>query len=200
MFRYFKIIGALVCFLFILSGCGNSPTHTITGFNCSGASVGSQIVIYGTGFDSNAPNNNLVAFTGAGGTPIIVPATSSFATSLTVTVPPGATTGVILISTDGGPEVTSPTNFTVLPQPTFSPSTGAVGTIITITGTNFDSTTPTYNLITFTGAQSVPAFTCPNPTTLTVAVPAGATPGVITVDVDGETYILTSANSFSISQ
>ncbi len=198
MFSYFKVIGALVCFLLILSGCGSSPNHTITGFSSEGASAGTPITIYGTGFDSNA-GNNMVAFMGDRGTPIIVPATSSLAAMLTVTVPTGATTGIIMTSTNGGPEVTSPTSFTVLPQPTFSPSTGAVGTIITITGTNFDSTTPTNNLVTFTGAPSVPATTCPNPTTLTVAVPTGATTGVITVNIDGETYILTSANSFSIS-
>src|ERR1035437_6869315 len=189
MFRYFKVIGTLVSFILILSGCGNSPTHTITGFSSVGASVGTQITIYGTGFDSNQ-SNNMVAFTGASP----VAATSSSPTMIVVTVPSGATTGVILTSTDGGPEVTSPTSFTVLPQPTFSPVSGSVGTFITITGTNFDSTTPANNVVTFNGIPA-PVISS-SPTQIVTTVPAGATNGLITINVDGGTYILTSANSF----
>jgi IPT/TIG domain len=192
MFRYFKVIGALVCFLLILSGCGNTPTNTITGFSSVGASAGTQITIYGTGFDSS-PSNNMVAFTGAQP----VAATSSLATMIVVTVPTGATTGVIMTSTDGGPEVTSPTSFTVLPQPTFNPISGSIGTTITITGTNFDST-PTNNVVTFNGILATVISS--SPTQIVTTVPTGSTNGPIMINVDGGTYILTSANSFSISQ
>ncbi len=192
MLRYFSVLGALSCFLITLSGCGNSPNHTITSVSPAGASAGTQITIYGTGFGSNA-SDNMVAFTGAQP----VAATSSLATMISVTVPAGATTGVIMTSTDGGPEVTSPTGFTVFPQPTFYPASGSVGTIITITGAGFDSATPANNVVAFNGMPAV--VTSSSSTQVVTTVPAGATSGLITVSVDGGTYMLTSANSFSIS-
>jgi hypothetical protein len=192
MIRYFKITGALVCFLLVLAGCGSTSTHTITSFSPVGASAGTQITIYGTGFDSN-PSNNLVAFTGAQP----VPATSSSATMIVVTVPTGAATGVVMTSTDGGPEITSPASFIVLAQPAFYPNSGSIGTTITITGTNFDPT-PTNNVVTFNG---IPATVISSsPTQIVTTVPTGATNGPIVINVDGGTYILTAANSFSISQ
>jgi uncharacterized protein (TIGR03437 family) len=104
---------------------------------------------------------------------------------------------VIMTSTDGGPEVTSPTSFTVLPQPTFNPISGSIGTTITITGTNFDST-PTNNVVTFNGILATVISS--SPTQIVTTVPTGSTNGPIMINVDGGTYILTSANSFSISQ
>lgn len=193
MSRYFKIVGALVCFVFILSGCGNSPTHTITGFSSVGGSPGAEITIYGTGFDSTSANN-IVTFNGGES----VAATSSLATMIVTTVPSGAATGQIMISTDGGPEVTSPTSFTVLPQPTFYPLSGAVGTEITITGTNFDSTTPANNVVTFNGIPAT--VTSISSTQIVTTVPAGATSGLINISVDYANFVLTSASNFSITQ
>ena len=192
MSRYFNIIGMLACFVFI-SGCGSSSTHTITGFSSTGGSPGTEITIYGTGFDST-PANNIVTFNGGES----VPAISSNATMMVTTIPSGATTGQIMTSTDGGPEITSPTSFTVLPQPTFSPVSGTVGTTITITGANFDSTTPSNNVVTFNG---IPATVVSSSTTqIVTTVPTGATSGLITINVDYGNFVLTSASSFSISQ
>jgi hypothetical protein len=60
----------------------------------------------------------------------------------------------------------------------FSPSSGAVGATITITGTNF-STTPTNNVIVFGATRA--AVTAATETQLTVTVPIGATYAPITV-------------------
>ncbi|UII35053.1 DUF3500 domain-containing protein [Fulvivirga ulvae] len=76
----------------------------------------------------------------------------------------------------------------------FSPTSGAVGTVVTITGTNFSSTASD-NTVSFNGtAAQVDAAAS---TQLTVAVPAGATTGTITVTVNGEAA--TSDDDFTVT-
>jgi gliding motility-associated-like protein len=76
----------------------------------------------------------------------------------------------------------------------FTPPSGPVGTTVTINGTNF-STTPASNIVLFNGiAAAVSASTA---TSITVAVPAGATTGKISVTVDGITA--TSTNDFTVT-
>jgi gliding motility-associated-like protein len=79
---------------------------TISSFNPSSGLVGSTVVITGTNF-STVPANNTVSFNG---TPATV--TLASATSLTVTVPIGATSGLISVVV-GGLTANSGTNFTV---------------------------------------------------------------------------------------
>jgi N-acetylneuraminic acid mutarotase len=70
------------------------------------------------------------------------------------------------------------------PPPTissFTPSTGDVGTLVTISGENF-STTPADNIVTFTN-NATAVVTSSTPTTLTVWVPNGAANGKISVTV-----------------
>ena len=75
----------------------------------------------------------------------------------------------------------------------FSPTSGAIGTAVTLNGTNF-STTLLDNTVKFNGtAATVSAATA---TSLTVSVPAGATTGKISVEVDNQTA--TSSNDFTI--
>lgn len=76
----------------------------------------------------------------------------------------------------------------------FTPTSGAVGNIVTITGTNF-STTPTDNLAMFNGATAM--VTASTTTSITVIVLAGATTGKITVTVGGNTA--TSASNFTVT-
>ena len=75
----------------------------------------------------------------------------------------------------------------ILAQPTissFSPSSGPVGTSVTITGTNF-STTPANNIVFFGAVKA--NVTAATATSLTVTVPYGATYQPITVTVNGLT-------------
>nr|WP_321412417.1 BspA family leucine-rich repeat surface protein [uncultured Allomuricauda sp.] len=75
----------------------------------------------------------------------------------------------------------------------FTPDTGAVGTPVTITGTNF-STTKTDNIVKFGGiAATVGTATA---TQLVTTVPTGATTGKISVTVDGQTA--TSTTDFTV--
>jgi len=83
----------------------------------------------------------------------------------------------------------TPVTFTLadlcVPVPTitsFSPSSGPVGTSVTITGTNFDAT-PANNIVFFGATQAT--VTAATTTDLTVTVPTGATYQPITVLTNG---------------
>jgi CHRD domain/IPT/TIG domain len=84
-----------------------------------------------------------------------------------------------------------------IPAPTvtsFTPTSGPVGTSVTITGTNF-STTPANNTVSFNGiAATVTASTA---TSITTTVPTGASTGTISVTVNALTA--TSATDFTVS-
>ena len=76
----------------------------------------------------------------------------------------------------------------------FSPASGTAGTLVTITGTNFDNL-PEYNMVKFNGA--VAKVISVSSTGLVAEVPAAATKGRITVTVAGRTA--TTASDFCIS-
>lgn len=85
----------------------------------------------------------------------------------------------------------------VLPVPSITsidPATGAFGTFVTITGTNFDAIA-TNNVITFNGTPATPAGI--GPTSITAQVPVGATTGTISVSVRGQTA--TSSSTFTVN-
>ena len=111
--------------------------------------------------------------------------------TITTTVPAGATTGPITITTPGGPLVTT-TRFTVTPGiSSFAPVIGAAGTGVTITGTNFSGATA----VSFNGHPA--QFTVSNSGTVTTAVPVGAPNGPITVTtLDGTA---TSSATFTVT-
>jgi len=77
----------------------------------------------------------------------------------------------------------------------FSPTSGIVGTTVTISGTNFSSTTAN-NSVQFNGTTAT--VTSASSNSLTVTVPSAATTGAITVTVLGQTTV-TSATGFTIS-
>ena len=113
----------------------SSTAPNITSFTPSSGPVGTLVVITGTGFTGTTA----VRFNA---TPAIVFTVSS-ATQITATVPTGATTGPIAVTTPDGTD-TSTTSFTVatssaaLPDITdFSPRRGPVGTLVTVQGRNF---------------------------------------------------------------
>ena len=112
---------------------------TIVGFLPSGGPVGTTVTITGIGF-SETPTDNQVTF--GGGAPAVVQ--SSTLTSITTSVPDGAITGPITVTTTTGSD-TSNESFTVLPFITsISPTFGQQGSIISnfrITGTNLSGAT-----------------------------------------------------------
>jgi gliding motility-associated-like protein len=88
----------------------------------------------------------------------------------------------------------NPTSTALHTISSFNPTSGPVGTTVTITGTNF-STTPANNIVAFNGiAATVTASTV---TTITTSVPAGATTGPITVTIGCDEA--TSSSDFTVS-
>jgi expansin (peptidoglycan-binding protein) len=105
-------------------------------------------------------------------------------TYLTAVVPANATTGSVTVTTPGG-TLTSNKVFRVTPAIlSFSPTSGPVGTPVTITGTSFTGTTK----VTFSGVKAT-TFTVDSDTQITATVPTGAKTGKIAIVTPGGTAV-----------
>ena len=169
----------------VLNGCGttsqtnnNGANLNIAGITPSSAHVGSVVVIAGTNF-GNTQGTSVVSFNGT------VASTSGWSmTSISAKVPSGATTGNVVVSADG--HSSNGFNFVVLPDAlitSLNPSSGAVGTQVTITGANFGATQGT-STVTFNGVAAT--ATSWSATSITVTVPSGAATGSVVVNVGGD--------------
>ena len=76
----------------------------------------------------------------------------------------------------------------------FSPTSGPAGTVVTIVGANFSTTSP--NIVTFNGKTAI--TTAATSTQLTAIVPTGATTGKISVAAGSISNTVTSATSFTV--
>ena len=155
------------------------PTPAITSLSPSSGPVGSQVTITGTNFGSTQ-GSSTISFNGTLATTI----GNWNSNQIAATVPVGAATGNIVVTVNSVPS--NGLNFTVLPTPniaSLSPTSGSVGTSVSITGTNFGSTQGS-STVSFNGT---PATTIGNwnPTQITATVPAGATTGNVVVTVNG---------------
>jgi hypothetical protein len=183
-----------------LTSCNDSDgediqvdTPDITLVSPLSGTVGTIVTITGTGFSSTS-SEITISFNGTSAT-----VSSSSETSIVTSVPSGATSGAISV-TISGETATYTSDFTVIETssdaPTitsFSPTSGEVGTTVTITGTNF-STTATSNAVSFNGTEA--EVSSSTETELTVVVPASASTGTISVTVDSQTA--TSSDSFTV--
>ena len=161
------------------------PGPTISSFTPSGGLTGTVVIIAGTNFTGSTS----VSFNGTAAASFVV----NSATQITATVAAGTTTGPITIVAPTGTG-TSVTPFVVGNPPviaSFTPNTGAIGTTVVITGTNFTGTT----LVQFNGAYAS-IFTVNSASQITVTVPAGATTGPISLTTP--TGTATSATSFTV--
>src|SRR6266480_2469334 len=151
------------------------PTPSITNLSATSGAVGTQVTITGTNFGVSQ-GTSTVTFNGTAATP-----TSWSATSVAVPVPSGATTGNVVVSVSG--VSSNGISFTVLPGISgLSPTTGAVGAAVTITGTNFGSSQGSSS-VTFNGAPTTP--TSWSSFAIGAPVPSGATTGNVVVTVAG---------------
>jgi YD repeat-containing protein len=122
----------------ILSVTRQTPTQvSIMQFTPGSGPTGTKVTITGTGF-SPTVSQNTVQFNGAAAA-----IDSASANQLVVFVPGGATTGPIGVTNTSG-SATSSSSFNVVASnaPTisgFTPSIGLAGTLLTVTGTNFDT-------------------------------------------------------------
>jgi YD repeat-containing protein len=115
-----------------------STLVTVIEFTPKSGAVGTAVTIFGTGF-SATPSQNTVTFNG-----VTASVTSSTTTKIVTTVPVGATTGLIGVTSPGGSAASSSV-FTVTSltgAPTiigFTPNIGTPATPVTVTGTNFQA-------------------------------------------------------------
>ena len=144
--------------------------------------VGDTVGILGQGF-SNATG---VKFGTGPGT--FVASTDAF---MTATVTSGATTGVITVEEPGG-NLTTPLKYKVIPTiSNFTPKSGPVGTVVTITGTSLKQA----SAVTIGKAKAV--FTVNSDTQITATVGAGAVTGKVTVKTPGGTA--TASGNFTVN-
>jgi hypothetical protein len=161
----------------------------ISGFTPENGAVGTTVEITGSSFSTIASNNQ-VKFNG-----IDAEVTASTSNSITTTVPLMATSGKITVTlVDQTAE--SATDFIVNGPAisSFSPTSGPVGTTVTLTGTNF-STTPEINIVRFNGLLT--AVTASTSTSITTTVPVGAASGLITLRVGA--INTTSSSNFTVT-
>lgn len=150
--------------------------------------VGTEVVLTGVGFGAT-PGENTVSFNG---TPASV--LSAAPNRLVVTVPPGATTGPIVVTTPAGTAgSSSPFRVEAVVITGFQPTSGPEGTAVIISGLGF-SDIPEENVVAFNGTPAVVSQA--TATALVADVPPGATTGPITVTVPTGTG--TSASAFTV--
>ncbi|MHB8521187.1 MAG: IPT/TIG domain-containing protein [Limisphaerales bacterium] len=158
-------------------------TPTITGFSPGGGPVGTLVDITGTQF----VNVTAVRFNG-----VLASATTVSATEIDATVPMGATTGLITVTTPAGTG-NSAAVFVVGPAPLISslaPTTGQAATLVRITGSGFVGTTA----VQFNGVNA--PFLVDAASQITTQVPAAAFTGPISVMTPTGTAI--SATDFIV--
>ena len=176
------------------SATGTSPTAfavslpppSITGFSPASGAVGTAVTITGTGFTGATA----VAFNG-----IAAGFTVNSATSIGTSVPAAATSGTISVSTDIGTAASSGAFTVPLPPPSiadFSPASGAVNTVVTITGTGFTGVTA----VAFSGTSA--SYIVNSSTSISAIVPASASSGTIAVSTTHGTAA--SSAGFTVSQ
>ena len=160
-----------------------TPPPTITSFTPTTGPIGTTVTITGTNLGS------LTSLNIGGAAATVVSFTSTQAVG---TITAGAITGPISITTNGG-SVSSSNNFIVIQPPTitsFTPTSGPVGTVVTITGTNLGTVTA----LTIAGASAtVVSFSS---TQVIGIVTAGATAGAISVTTTGGSA--TSVTNFTV--
>jgi uncharacterized repeat protein (TIGR03803 family) len=150
----------------------------------SSGKVGKTIEFFGQGFKSST---TVTFYGGIAATPSV-----KSGTYLTAAVPNGALTGVVTVTTSG---VTLKSNkiFRVIPQITsFKPTSGPVGTVVTIKGIGLKQTTK----VTFGGMKAT-TVTIVNDTRVKATVPSGAVTGKVAITTPGGTAV--SSGVFTVT-
>jgi hypothetical protein len=104
---------------------GSAPAPSISSISPTSGAVGSQVVISGSGFGTSQGGSTVTL----SGTPVTINTWAP--TSINITVPPGASSGPIVVSVSPGMTSSNPVNFTVLtpplPSPWLAQDVGSVG-------------------------------------------------------------------------
>jgi len=154
-----------------------SAVPTLASLAPGTGAIKTSVVIAGSGFRATQ-GSSTVAFNGVASTP-----TAWSDTSITAPVPTGATTGAVAVTVGG--QVSNGVTFTVTPAPSITslaPNTGAIGSIVTITGANFGPAQGNGSVKFGTTTATVSSW---SPTSIVVAVPTGAVTGSVIVTAAG---------------
>jgi hypothetical protein len=159
----------------LVAGSGSS----ISGLSPSSGAEGDQVLISGSGFTGSTQ----VQFNGTGAAFNV-----DSDAQITTTVPVGATTGFVSVTTPSG-VAQSPTVFTIGSGPppvpsitSFSPTSGPVGTTVTVMGSGFTGATS----VNF-GSIAATSFTIDSDTQFTAVVPSGFAHSPIKITTSGGT-------------
>ena len=161
-----------------------APPPTITNFTPGSGGVHATVTLTGT----NLALTTRVQLNGAS-----CPFAVVSATQLTFTVPTGATSGTVHVTTPGG-SITSASSFTVSPPPaitSISPGSGPIGTSVTITGTNLLGTVG----VMLGSVVAVP--TSVSATHVVFTIPPGAVTG--TIRILNAAGSATSSDTFTVT-
>ena len=167
-----------------ITAAASAAPPVIKDFTPKSGPVGTRIVVIGSGFDPKIPAADNPKINGVGAS-----ATAGSDSYLEIEVLPGTTTGPITIETANGTAASSG-SFTVTDAPagtptaaptiiSFTPARGPLGTLVTITGGNFDPNGPELNGVAFGTVEAAVLSAATD--TLTCLTPEGAVTGPITV-------------------
>jgi YD repeat-containing protein len=150
---------------------------TLSALSPASGVVGTSVTISGSNFGASQ-RTSTVRFNGTSATP-----SSWSSTSIVVPVPTGATTGNVVVTVGG--TSSNGSLFTVVHLPAISglsPTSGLVGTSVTISGSNLGASQGT-STVRFNGTNATPSSW--SSTSIVVPVPTGATTGNVVVTVGG---------------
>jgi hypothetical protein len=154
------------------------PTPTLTSLSPSSGAIATAVTIGGNNFGATQ-GTSTVTFNGAAAAPA-----AWSATSITVPVPVGATTGNVVVTVGGF--ASNALTFTVTAAPTItslSPSSGPLGTVVTISGSGFGAGKGN-STVTFNSTAATP--TSWSASSIVVPVPTGASTGNVVVKAGGQ--------------
>ena len=168
------------------------PKPTLTGLVPASGPGGTQFQINGSGFGA-AQGSSTVTFHGLSAAVV-----SWSDTQIVATVPSTASTGQVVV-TEGG-VLSTPTMYFEVPAPqitSISPTSGVVGTQVTINGSGFESTQGGSSYVTFFNGNTATIVSW-SATQIVATVPSGASTGRVKVVVngisDGQYFIFTTPN------
>lgn len=156
---------AVLSLIFVSQAFGKAPS--ISGLSPTSGVVGTSVTISGSNFGSSQ-GTSTITFNG-----VQASVTSRKTGSIAATVPTAATTGSVVVTVGG--TASNSVTFTVTPVISgLSPTSGAVGSSVTISGSGFGSSQGS-NTVTFNGVSaSTTGWTA---SAITASVPSGATTG-----------------------
>jgi RHS repeat-associated protein len=157
----------------------NVPAPQITSISPAIGGVGNPITINGTGFQSvrGFPTSYYVGFSGSGGTAAIK---SWSDTQIVAVVPTGTTTGFLNVNINSASS--NYVNYTIPSQTiaSLSPTTGPVGTQVTVAGTAFGASQGT-SVLSFNGQPATVSSWTNSQIIATVPVTSAAGPAIVTI-------------------